>query len=467
MKTRIEKLQGFSSSTYVTLSVFLVIAILPFFILSAYIHPVADDLSYALKGDNFGQNLISDYNGWNSRYSSNVFVFLNFILARDVFVYRLYPVLLILGLAGSSYYFIATVFKKLLSQIEIAFYTLLFIAVTLIGLPDESEGLYWYTGSVTYVFPFVLFFVEAVLVIKFFKSEFVLNKFLHQAILFLLTIFLAGFSEVMGILLLFFSCGLFYLSRKNKLSNNLLPYIFLSASVVGLIAIGLAPGNSVRIQSYPGTQLLLHSLLYSTLQVGRFILEWITSPMLWVATLIYLPVAFRVNFSGENRIIRWVILSMLPLIIFCCVFPAYWGTGILGQHRTLNTAYIFFILLWFFSVHIFSNELRIFDLAFLFEKKGGAITLLIIFVLAILFTGNALTTWSDLLSGRAKEYDRQMSVREQSLKQCSASGKMNCSVPLLSVNPQSIFVLDLQKDSTDWFNDNYARFYGLKSVSVK
>ena len=96
MKPRVEKLQGFSSSTYLRLSLFLLAAMMPFFLLAMYIHPVADDLSYALKGDDFFQNLIRDYNVWNGRYTSNAFVFLNYILARSILLYQLYPVVLIL-----------------------------------------------------------------------------------------------------------------------------------------------------------------------------------------------------------------------------------------------------------------------------------------------------------------------------------------------------------------------------------
>jgi hypothetical protein len=60
-----------------------------------------------------------------------------------------------------------------------------------------------------------------------------------------------------------------------------------------------------------------------------------------------------------------------------------------------------------------------------------------------------------------------MTDRELTLKDCASDGKRNCAVPLLSVKPESIFVLDLQKDSTNWMNDNYARFYNLKTVSIK
>jgi hypothetical protein len=445
----------------------LVLALMPFIILSSYIHPVADDLSYALKGDNFWHSLLQDYQTWTGRYSSDLFAFLNYIVARNIFLYQVFPILLILLLACISFLLLNEIFQSSITGANKIFFTLLFTLLILIGLPEEAEGLYWFTGSVTYVLPVILLFADAMLLIRYFRNRFVPNRILHLIIVFTLTIFIAGFNEVMAILLVVFSIALIYFLRNSKSSGRAIVGVFFFAAVIGFIAIAFAPGNSVRIHSYPGTQLFFHSFIYSLLQVGRFLLQWLTGPMLWIATLFYLPVALHVRTPDNWNINRRVILILVPIVIFCCVFPAYWGTGILGQHRTLNTAYLIFIPFWFFSLHLFSSELKRIEIISLFQERRFANALIVIFILALFFTGNALTSWSDLLSEKTKEYDLQMSAREQALKECAEAGMENCTVSLLSVKPQSIFVLDLQKDSTDWSNDNYAKFYRLKTVSIK
>jgi hypothetical protein len=68
----------------------------------------------------------------------------------------------------------------------------------------------------------------------------------------------------------------------------------------------------------------------------------------------------------------WLAAGLL-LVIPAAVFPAYWETGLLGQHRTVNTAYFAFLVLWFTATAIwvagdgrhahalrqFSNQFRV------------------------------------------------------------------------------------------------------------
>src|SRR5207244_2161406 len=149
------------------------------------------------------------------------------------------------------------------------------------------------------------------------------------------------------------------------------------------------------------------------------------SPVLWIATLFYLPVASRIRIPQSLKINPLASFAIFPLTIFFCVFPAYWGTGILGQHRTLNTAFIFFVIFWFFNLHIIAAHFNLPKFSFTFNKRFLNI-LSMLLIAVVVFTGNSLTSWCDLLSGKAKEFDRQMTMREEMLQDCVKNGNVNC-----------------------------------------
>jgi hypothetical protein len=236
--------------------------------------------------------------------------------------------------------------------------------------------------------------------------------------------------------------------------------------LVGFLLMYFAPGNKVRESHFPENHQLVHSIFYSVLQAIRFSAKWIFSPALLIASACYLPIAYNYRLPESFRLKPFVLPGILFSIVFLCVFPAYWSTGILGQHRTLNVACFFFILFWFFILHqvpfyIPMNE-RILSRIRRFQKNIGMLLLF----LALLFTGNSFTSWRDILTGEAQQFNKEMNQRAAFLHQCRDKGESNCKVPALSVRPESIFVLDLQADSSHWINFDYAFFYNLNSVSI-
>ena len=71
----------------------LILCLLPYFLLFAYCHPSGDDFSYAILGSKQGlfPALIDEYNLWNGRYFSNVFVLKNPLIFRNSWlsIYRI------------------------------------------------------------------------------------------------------------------------------------------------------------------------------------------------------------------------------------------------------------------------------------------------------------------------------------------------------------------------------------------
>jgi hypothetical protein len=446
---------------------FLAAAIFPFVLLSLYIHPVADDFDAALRGGNiFLKNQINYYLNWNGRYAANPYVFFTSLHVGNIILYKLYPVILISLLIVSLYFFLHNIFGEGMKKIEKITLASLVVFLFLNVLPHQPEALYWFTGSVTYVFPFILFLIYITLLVRYFKKAFLLNRKTHAALMIFLLFYLCGFNEVMTVMLLMGHLLFSIVWIMNKAEKRSVVLVLLLVALCGMIIMVTAPGNAVRGSNFPLRHQFSHSVIYSMLQTIRFSGTWILSPAVLLATLFYMPITKKLKLPESFRI--HPIISTLALfgIIFCCVFPAYWSTGILGQHRTVNAACFTFILFWFFNLHILAKYIPARLYSFLDNKRTASV-LSSFLILSIFLTGNSLTSWSDLLTVRAKEFNRELNEREAMLNDCKQKGIADCKVPALKAKPKSIFVLDIQSDSSHWINNDYAIYYELNSVSLQ
>ena len=158
--------------------------------------------------------------------------------------------------------------------------------------------------------------------------------------------------------------------------------------------------------------------------------------------------------------------SLLWTILFLSIFPAYWGTGILGQHRTLNTACFFFVPAWFLFLHSIYTKIK------LGEKMAGILNrpvqvcLTVLLASSLLFSGNSLTVLMDLATGKASGYDKEMNNRYSLIMAAKKQGMKEVSLSILQNKPQSLFVLDIQPGCTHWINRIQANFFGLTKICV-
>jgi hypothetical protein len=445
---------------------FLIAALLPYFLLTFYIHPVADDFDAALRGGvNFWENQVRYYMEWNGRYSANLFVFFTYLFVKVPLLYRLFPAVLIISIILVVYSLIQNVYGSNLQKGWKGVLSLLIVFLFLNGMPSQAEGLYWFTGSVTYIFPFIILVLYLNLTIQYFRSKIWINRICHTGIIFVLLIFLCGFNEVLTLLILVLHFLFAILSIRSKYEKKNFAILLFALSLIGMIIVATAPGNAIRSANFPGRHLFVHSSLYSLMQTIRFTTVWVLTPAFWLTSLLYLPLARQFQFANA-RIHPLISTFVLLLIVFCAAFPAYWSTGILGQHRTINAAYFLFLLYWFLNLHLIVKFIP--ESFFEILRTRIFITLSgTLLVFAFFITGNSRTSWSDLFSGRAKQFDAELTAREEKLIQCKAEGLLTCKISALSVRPKSIFVLDIQQDSTHFINVDYSIYYGLNSVSLK
>ena len=437
--------------------------------LGRYAHPMADDFSYALKDASNGawNAAVWEYMHWNGRYASNFLVLFGPLRwgFEAIHLYRMVPAFLLLLTAIGAYAFLRALLAPGLSRQHAAICAIVWTALFAHLMPDMPEGFYWYTGAVTYQLPNALCLFAVALLIRGIRN----NTLWVMVAIASLLVFIIGCNEVIMLLVVVatFLVGAWSLRRNLRWSAASLVLTVLI--VCCALVVILAPGNEGRGSLFPDRHRLLPSLGMSVLQTARFSMEWMACPALLLLSAIWWMnhrhLAERSPLVGNGfGLPAWKSLPALFGIVFLCVFPAYWSTGILGQHRTANVACFFFLPLWFMNLSVFAARfggtvLRLHDT----DRRRVTGALLLLVALDLSFTGNSGDAIIDLTTGRAERADEQLWERYDLLREAARSPQRIATIPFIADRPRSLYVLDL-RDRRFLVNQDYAAWFGLKEV---
>ena len=444
----------------------------PYLYLSFFTNPVADDFQYSVLGmrADFGDEWITQYLRRNGRYISNLLVLLNPMAFRSLTVYKLVPVIQLLFTIFSAYYFFRALTQRSFSRLITLSTTLLFLLLYISSMPSLAEGIYWYTGAVTYQSGICIALVYFGSLCDYFNSKNLAGKYLHFTICLCLLPVSTGFNEVLTLLIGGFHATvlLLHVLKRNKIRAEW--WILAAVALTGTCAMIFAPGNFVRASWYGEHHNLFRSLSYTFLQCVRFAFDWISSlPFIFS---IFLLAWASVRYPEKFVFIRQLKMLTLPLvpvllffILFACIFPAYWETNILGQQRTVNTACFFFLLLSVISTPVLANICSEKIASLRLSSKFQA-TILFLIIIALATTKNGYDVFTDIFYGKARAYDREMQERFITLSEKENKGKIILLKPL-SEKPGSLFVLEQTRDTIDWINKCPASYFGVKAIACE
>lgn len=387
----------------------------------------------------------------------------------SVMAYKLAAVALILLTPVTFYFFLSAFFKNEFSALQKLIGALAFTLLYFGLMPDIAEGIYWYTGAMTYVLANLLTLVYISFVAMYLQKRYIINRFIHGLKCIALLFIVIGFNEVNTLILIAGHAIVLMAIRKEK---SLRPALFILSVLTTLFALImiLAPGNAQRGSYFTENYHMLHSLGMSVLQVARFFVKWVAFPPLLLASVLFIPIGQKLY--GQSAFFRqlcgiklWQVFLMLCGIIFLCVFPAYWGTGILGQHRTLNTASFFFIPVWFLFVFIAAKQFGATNYAIAVPVKMQHM-LVLIFMACLLFSGNSGSAIIELGSGEAYKYTAEMDARTTLLENAKAQNLKKLIMPSIKNRPACLFVLDASADPGNGINTSYAVYYGINTIET-
>lgn len=422
----------------------LLVLLVPFLYLFGFAHPIADDLGFAYQSQQapLWEVLVNLYFKSNGLYTGNLIMLLFPFSLTDLLYYRLFLLGAFLLFSLSIFYVINVVFPSL-KLIDKTIVSLFFLLTVLSSTTHLSEAFYWQTSVVYYQFSLTLAMVYLGLLIQYFQQKFIFNKIIHQLILVLMLVFIIGIKESIALIMGYVAALLFYYSYFKTKEDKTFFLVQFIIALIGISVVAFAPGNDYRMENYSNTKNFNHSLLYTVMQMGRFTLKWVVA--LSGILFVFIVAELHQKATPILKKLNWKIASIIFLgILFLCIFPAYWATGILGQHRTLNLASVFFVL---FLLVLAINQGTYFTKHLSFNPTKR----IAFFCLVILLAGNGGMVISDILSGSVKNFDKQLTERAELIQQTQSTANL----PLLVNSPKSLFVVDIQADTTHWINHSY------------
>lgn len=431
-----------------------------------FIHPFGDDFSYAVAGmrTDLLPRLRDEFMHWNGRWASNPLVLRGpLLLGMDsgLLLYRAVPVAL-LALAWLGWRAFLRAAWPSLKRTDALLGAALLLLISLHLLPDVGEGLYWYTGSVSYMLPGAL----ALFVVAFWLRAYSDDWRMPAARLagaVALALFIAGCSELHMVFMVVLHAVVLAVQVRDR--GRPLPGILIALVLVLIAgaAMALAPGNAVRGAQFPMRHDLLRSLGWGGLQTMRFLGTWLLSPALLAAALIvFARKGSRARSAQRERAMPSTarLLAFITGLVFIAMTLPYWTTGLLGQHRTAN-ATLLFVLPFAVLALLASGRTRFAKIPAGIERLAWAL-----FFAAVFFTGSGGRLSNDLFSGRFARFDEQLIRRYALIEEAVAHGEERIVVPALVDPPATAHYMELSGNAEHWVNRSKAQYFGADALRL-
>ncbi len=457
------------ATTWFGVAVLAVLA--PYAVLAFYAHPSADDLTYALttQRDGYWTAYRDQFFNWNGRFTSNFLELGGPMVWGSTTAYRLAGLLMIVGTGVSMYAIVRVLTRDVWTIGEAIAAALGLTALDLGSLPTLGENVYWYTGAATYQLAPILIALQVAVTIPLLTGD-TSHRRVRTAAAVVLLVAAVGMTEVAMLIVVAFYAVLAsaaIIDNRTQLRQPAL--LMLGVSALAGIVVWLAPGNSVRGSLFPARHELIRSGLFTVLQTVRFAAEWATSGPLLLASLLYIPCGRAIArrsaiFQGMTRVDAVLLAIGAFATIPLAVFPAYWATGMLGQHRTISVAYFVFLLLWFAALTAMLAVGWLAETDGWLQPARSRWTIAVLLIASLPLTRNGYGVIDDLRRGRAAAFDRQMSRRYETLKICQQHADASCELERIVDRPESFSVLDVSHDPTDWVNAAYAGYFHVREV---
>jgi len=436
-----------------------------FLYISFFCNPIADDFTFAviLRNNSVWEGTKSLYLGITGRYFSNFLMLINPIAFNLFWLYKILPVFIISITLGVVFYFFKNITQNKFKPLEYFIASIVLVQLYLFKMPNLAEGIYWYTGYGSYHLSLVFLLAYLISIIKLNNTSGIIKVIWHVLSVILLFATM-GFNEVVtaiALLLLFLINYIQY--KKIGRINYLLIHLFLAAAFTAMVL--FAPGSWARDNHYLNNHQVLYSLKMSLFQTIRFIANWISASLL-LLSLIYIPINHYLSqkvllFKKAFYLTPKISVMLLGVVVFVSAFLPYYATGILGQHRTMNTAYFLFLILWFVNLTVFYNHYSV-----NINKRASSSLLkigLVLLFLQLSFTHNSYSIISDIFYKKHIAFNKQMQERYTQIENAKSD---TIYLKPISKIPESVFVLDITYDPNHWLNRGYLIYFDKKNKTI-
>ncbi len=477
---------------------FYIISLIPILWLSFYCHPHSDDFAYGylvhhavFSGGGAREVLAaafetvrSFYFRWQGTFAA-IFLFAIQPGAFSESAYFLTVFIIIGSLSISTFVLMHFVYCRLLggrgSEAVILSALMLFLSIQMVT--DQAEAFYWFNGASYYAVFYslsLLFFAGiGTLILDSPKKP-------HPVLTVccLLLAFLIGGGNYSTALttsfMLFVLCAaLFYFKNPARFKTLVILFVLLVSFAVSI----LAPGNAVRAAAESSISPVA-AILLSLANAVIWIMSWVNLPQM-VLFAIAAVFFYRLPKCSFLTFRHPVLASILIFGFYASQYtPPLYAMGYIGSGRQINiycySSYWCILIMLYYWVTWFKTAHKDFcaeHFAFGSHSLRAPAFLLCVVMLAVglmgpedplpslqrLSSGKALTA---VLNGTAREYDQAYQERLELLTTPSEICYLPTRLP--SCPPfADDFLASSEDESSYWYNQNMARYYGHEKVLIK
>lgn len=448
-----------------------VLVIFPFLVLHYFNQPLSEDFFYPgiTRESGFLDAQRYFYKFWGGRISYYALTSFNPLYFYSISGYVFLTFLIFLLFFYVLYSFVSEFTKEMLNHRERFLIVLSVSFLYLYSMPSVGQGFYWLGSALNYHLAMILVMMFYISYSRINDSEIKGRKIFYTAICFILATVIGGFNELTA--LVFSASVLLLFLRDFFIEKRLNLYLFVFA-VLTLTADYIcfsAPGNINRADTYLHSQDEYYSFINTLIFVSEKLLYWIFYSPLLAVTFLLIPVFFKIAKSGKP----FLIYSLHPLIsaalliffLFTGTFIMIWSNGIVPYDRILNYLYFLFLIGWFYNAVVLIIHLnRKYNFAsFKLSKYAYAVAFLIILI--FMFRENNITSaYSDLFSGKAKNFHNAMNMRYSEIQ-----NNINDSIivdPVKNI-PASLFFQEIDYLPGTVYNLGYQMYFKKKAIVLR
>ena len=514
-----------------TLYLLVILCLLPFVILSFFVHPSLDDLSIPISIRDFGTTRMELFTmlmqNWNGRFTSNILAVVSPLTFGSLTGYRLALALQLPALYFALYFFLkrllqTAMFPKIQTHLLSAAMLLLYLNL----LPDITETIYWLSGAKVYTWALIVQLVVAGLLLSMAEKESTGKTLLISGLIFIL----CGFNEIALVINAFIVIGYFIwpffrkafratLSGNSPLAripncvdasspsghpveskdlvfradhkarlcaslsiHKILPMLSVVAAAIIVLT---SPGNEGRLWHFPEGGHLGSTVRIAGISGAKLLGVMMQNmPLILVGFLLF-PNLKASLLHPMLRPIACLHPAIVAAIALLFLFGAFavpsWAMGINPPMRIYNFLVLYvmgFFLLFLFSLNSWMHDRK---LQF-YQPFGGAGKWVVVGLIFMAMAGDFhkepgpegpftyrgnLARVTSDLVLRAGPFNRAMHERKAKVSQLKALGIQHVVVPPLINPPSSILFLDITYNPNHRINLLQAAFYGIEKIEVK
>ena len=466
--------------------ILLVIAVVPLIIVGMYAHPCADDFSYGSythacwsTTHSLSQTLQwaiyqvqKTYTTWQGTFSSIFLMSLSPAIWGEGY-YFLTPIIMLTMIIVPHFYLLKKMIVDVLNVSKtiwlITSSVVVFLMIETIVSP--VEGLFWYNGSVHYVFMHGSMVTLFGLLLSLFDTKNRAKKVILCILACLCALLCGGSNYPTALLGILGTISLvMFLIWKRKQIYVVIPFLVYGVSFYLNVT---AEGNKMR-QAYFEKSSPVEAVVKSFFELFEYAINWMSIPIL-LFMLLMIPVFWELSNTEKYTFKFPAIATLLAICSNACMLtPGLYAMGSATAGRIMNIVKMWFILVLFFIEAYWIGWIKKKSLIKLPAKRFDIrIWMVVLFALLfVAFVFNRETRKTDYVtyaayvtirSGEAQQYHQEYLERAESL----ASEEKVVELEAFSVRPYLLFFDDITNDANDWSNVAMARWYSKDQVYLK